>query len=420
MRKFYLSFLALFYFVCTNAQMQREQTSAQTIASQIPGYSQISTINTVNVSFTPPVPPAQVTPVDEDTTTEGNGVYDYGTILPANISIANGNITSTSIGKAWTVRINVPNALNVGLVFTQFNLSPNAEMYIYNDDKTILVKGIKKAHFTVSDTIFISAVQGDAVTLHVIEANNFGNLQSSLTIGQVVGGYREVSDIGVANDGVQLRTTTINCNPHVQCYPGQMPSARAVARVQMPVGNNKAVLFTGTLINNEQNNGRPLFLTAFHCIDNNNNGSIDAAEIENLRRANFQFQFWRTDCNGSINNPFIDFNGATLRASNRASDMVLVELINQPGIGDGVNYAGWSRQTSSSSNSQSYIVHHPSGEDMRLTQTRTVRNYLLNSNYWQTFYSSGVVAPGSSGSALFNEYNQIIGQLKGGWSSCDV
>jgi hypothetical protein len=99
--------------------------------------------------------------------------------------------------------------------------------------------------------------------------------------------------------------------------------------------------------------------------------------------------------------------------------VVLLELTQGPGIGDRVNYAGWNRTTGAPSDQLSYIIHHPHGADMRLTKTQRVRTHPLAWNYWQTKYSSGVVTPGSSGSALFNQYGQIVGQLKGGASCCN-
>ncbi len=406
----------------SKAQIIREQTTPQTIGSQIPGYSQVSSINTITVSYTPPTPLSQPTPIDGDTTTEGNGVYDFGSVIPVSFTLSNGNFTTTSVGKVWTLRISIPNALSIGLTFNQFNLSPSAEMFVYNDAQTVLNKGIKKEHFVNSDTVSISSINGNAIVVYIIEQNNFGNFQSSISVNQLVGGYQEISDVGEAggsSSSLQQLRATINCIPHIQCYSWRMMSARAVARIEIPRGNNRVGLCTGTLINNEQNNGRAYLLTAFHCIDANDNNVLDANEIQALRQSRFQFQFWRTQCNGSTNNTGVQFNGAVLRSQNRGSDMVLLELINQPGIGDGVNYAGWSRQTGTSSNSQSFIIHHPRGEDMRYTQTRFVSNYLFNSNYWQAGYLTGVVDRGSSGSAIFNENSQIIGQLKGGWSSCN-
>lgn len=419
MKRILIGLCATLLFAATNAQIIREQTTPQTIAGQIPGYSQVSSINIVNILYTPPTLPTPPTPIDEDTTTEGNGMYDYGTVLSANIILDNGNFTTTSAGKVWTVRISVPNALNIGLTFTQFNLSPSAEMYIFNEARTVLNKEIKKEHFTNSDTILINSIKGNSIIVYVIEPNNFGTFQSSIIIGELVAGYREIQDVGDADDGTPTLGHSINCIPHVQCYPLHMMSARAVARIETRISPTTVGHCTGTLINNEQNNGRAYLLTAFHCIDRNNNGNFDADELELIRtRTSFQFQFWRTQCIGATNNTFRQFNGAVVIAGNRASDMVLLELIDQPGIGDGVNYSGWSRQTTASSNSQSFIIHHPDGQDMRHTQTRNVGTFAFNSNYWKANYSSGVVAPGSSGSALFNENNQIIGQLKGGASSC--
>jgi hypothetical protein len=133
-------------------------------------------------------------------------------------------------------------------------------------------------------------------------------------------------------------------------------------------------------------------LTAFHCLDRNKNHTIDASEIAAIRSSSFQFRFWKSGCNTGTIVRGIDFMGARFLAASRTSDMALLKIINPPGIGDLVNYAGWSRQTTPSDNIQSYIIHHPRGQSMRLTQTRIVKNNILNrNNYFQAYYSSGVV-----------------------------
>jgi hypothetical protein len=322
------------------------------------------------------------------------------------------------LGKVWTLRISIPNALNVGLTFNQFSLSSIAEMYVYNDATTTLKGVIKSEHFTVPRPISIAPLKGNAIIIYILERNNFSSFQSNILIQKLVAGFQEVDDVGDA--GGQSQRASVNCNPHVICQPGRMMSARAVARTSMD-----GHLCTGTLLNNELNNGRAFFLTAFHCIDNGGgifgweDGEIDADEEAALANMVFQFQFWRTECNGNVNNTFVEFSGAVLRAQYQNSDMVLLELIDPPGIGDGVNYAGWSRQTNAPSENGSFILHHPEGVDMRVTSTRTVNHFLWNNFFWTAHYSSGTVAGGSSGAALFNEFNQVVGQLKGGWSNCN-
>lgn len=418
MRKiFLLLFLSSFLFA--NSQILRISTSPSAIPDQIPGYSQVSTIATKNYSYIPSTPPTVPIPIDEDSTTEDDKLYRYADNIAVNVNMTDGNITTTSIGKVWSLRISIPSAINIGFVFNQFNLSPTAEMYVFNEARTVLDSAIMQSHFSNSSQVGIFPIKCNSAIIYIVEPNNFGSFQSIISIQTIEAGFREIDDVGDSG-GVALRGASINCNPHVFCQSYRMNSARAVARFS---SNGHAG--TGTLLNNESNNGRALFLTAFHCIDvgggifGGSNGVIDSDELAALANARFQFQFWRTSCNGSVNNAGIQFTGAIIRASWKNSDVVLLELINPPGVGDRVNYAGWSRQTSAPADYGSYIIHHPEGEDMRVTSTRKVKDWLWNNMFWTAKYSSGTVTGGSSGSALFNENGQVVGQLRGGWSSCD-
>ena len=403
--------LSLLYFNI-DAQIKRIATTPTAIASQIPGYSQVTTITTKTYSYTPSVPVPPPTPIDDDSTTEDSKLYRYADNLAVNLSIADGNITSTTIGKVWTLRLSIPNALNIGLSFSQFNLSATAQMYIFNEARTVLDSAIIKSKFTYFTSIGIAPFKSNSIIIYIVEPGNSGTLQSSISIQNLEAGFQQIDDVGDING--TFSPATINCDPMILCQLAKINSARCVARF---ISNGYQG--TGTLINDENNDGRAYFLTAFHVVDANNNKVIDASEIAALTHATFQFQFWRTTCNGTINNNGLDFTGALLRTSSQNSDVILLELLNPPGIGDGVNYSGWNRTTSSPSNTNSYIIHHPQGEDMRITNTKNVRSWLYNSSYWTAHYSSGTTAPGSSGSALMNENDQIVGQLRSGWSSCN-
>jgi hypothetical protein len=162
------------------AQIKRVATTPAAIASQVPGYTQVSTITTKTYSYTPSTPDTPPVPVDDDSTTEDNKVYHYADNIPVNISMSDGNITSTSIGKVWTLRISIPNALNVGLVFNQFTLSSSAEMYIFNEARTALDSGIRQSHFSNASQVGIFPFKGNSAIIYIVEPNNFGTLQSSV------------------------------------------------------------------------------------------------------------------------------------------------------------------------------------------------------------------------------------------------
>ena len=75
-----------------------------------------------------------------------NGVFIYADLVPCNVTMADGNITNTSIGTVWTLRINIPNAKNIGFIFSQFNLDANAEIYVFDEGRTILKGWDNKRH----------------------------------------------------------------------------------------------------------------------------------------------------------------------------------------------------------------------------------------------------------------------------------
>jgi hypothetical protein len=399
----------------STAQMQILATSPSTIGSSIPGYSGVTTISTVTLNYTPSTPPAEKTPIDEDSTTEDPLLYDYADLLTVNYTMSNGNITTTSAGKVWTLRIAVTNAVNVGFSFNLFNLSSTAQLFVFNEERSVMIGPVKKSQFTNSTAVSIVPMPGDKIIIYVLEPGNVGTFQSVVSVNRVEAGYMPVDQPG--STGVTILSHT-DCIPNLLCGGNQI-SGRAVARIFVD-----GFWGTGTLLNNQSENGRPLVLTAYHLLDNDRvfgypvgNGNIDADEIFSLARARFQFGFWRTACNGSTNANTPFYTGAVIRAQWRNSDMILLELLNPPWVGDGVNYAGWNRGSAAPDGANSYIIHHPRHVDMRWTKTKNVKSY-INGNFWSAHYSQGVVMRGSSGAGLFNPQGQVVGQLRSGWSSC--
>ncbi len=93
------------FILCTTAaytQVATRNVTPADLSALVPGYTEVTTINTRTIDYTPSVSDPEPTPIDEDTTTEGNGMFIYCDIIPFNISMSDGNITTTSVGQVWT------------------------------------------------------------------------------------------------------------------------------------------------------------------------------------------------------------------------------------------------------------------------------------------------------------------------------
>jgi hypothetical protein len=317
-----LSILCIYMPFIVHSQFIIRSVTPENLPNLTPGYSQVSSINQQSLSFTYTLQPDPPQPIDGDTTTEDNGPLKYGEVIPVNYSLVNGNYTQTSEGKVWTLSIKVLGGCkNIGLTFEYVNLSSNAELYIYNESRTVLRGPVKAENFRQPGLLTTGASKDSIIYIYLIERNNFSSFQSSLIITKLIAGFLDISDLTDTRIASMMGT---QCMLHVQCFPDKMLYAHAVARIE-----TGGWLGTGTLINNEGNNARPFFLTAFHVVDLNNDNQITANEIEALRTANFVFQFWRNACNSNDINVGIEFAGATLRATrptHGGSDMALVEL----------------------------------------------------------------------------------------------
>ncbi len=211
----------------SNAQILTQSTTPTTIGTIVPGYSGITTINTKTYSYTPTIPAVPPTPVDDDTTTEDDKLYDFGDVLPNTISTSDGNITNTSVGLVWTVRISIPNALNIGFSVNPSNLSSTAQMYVFSESRTVLEGAIIKSNFINFSLIDISSLSSNSIIVYIVEPNNHTTFQSFVSINKIVAGYRDISEVGQQN---LTNTPSINCDPLIMCRQDKLFNARAVAR----------------------------------------------------------------------------------------------------------------------------------------------------------------------------------------------
>lgn len=212
------------------------------------------------------------------------------------------------------------------------------------------------------------------------------------------------------------------CQLDASCYDAYTNQRNAVARMIFTSGAN-TYLCTGTLLNDSISSGTPYFLTANHCISS-------AAEAESLQTD----WFYRTPiCNSRTLSSSAErrLGGATLLYASDGFDMTLLKLNEAPPAG--AFFAGWDAGAQLVG-SEVTGLHHPRGDVLKISfgtiggqtfctppGTGTGFQCIGNSgNYYQINWSRGTTEGGSSGSALFNSANQVIGTLYGGSSTCSA
>jgi len=212
------------------------------------------------------------------------------------------------------------------------------------------------------------------------------------------------------------------CQLDATCYGAYANQRNAVARMIFTSGAN-TYLCTGTLLNDSISSGTPYFLTANHCISS-------AAAAESLQTD----WFYRTPtCNSRTLSSTVArrLGGATLLFASDSFDMTLLKLNEAPPAG--AFFAGWDAGTQVAGVAVAGL-HHPRGDLLKIS-FGTLRGQTFctapsagtafqcggsTGNYYQVGWNQGTTEGGSSGSALFNSANQVIGTLYGGSSSCSA
>jgi hypothetical protein len=203
------------------------------------------------------------------------------------------------------------------------------------------------------------------------------------------------------------------CEVNVACYSTSWGStANAVAKILFTV-DGSTYLCTGTLLTDtDPSTYRPYFLTANHCVS-----TSSAASTVN------SWWFYQSTCSGTKGSARQLYRGATLLATSASNDFTFL-VLNDP-TPAGATLAGWTTVDPVGGASAAGI-HHPVGDVKKISfgtvdgisSLGYLGSILGSGPFHRTSWTQGVTEPGSSGSALFNAAQQVVGQLYGGYSSC--
>lgn len=344
--------------------------------------------------------------IAEDEAQSGKAVpYRFGTTMPVDFTLDNsGAWEPLSNGdRLWRLRIASPGAFSINLIFENYWLPGGASLFVYNDDRSVVLGSFTEANNETHGQFAIEPVPGEAITLEYLEPANAP--AGVLRVGEVIHAYRDLFDKAAfaGRTGQGGPKASGSCNINVNCPLGAnfQDVKRSVARLLM--GN---VLCTGSLINNTADDGTQYFITANHCYSGN-----PATWV-------FQFNYESATCVGTSGSPQ-SVSGAQLQTKSATGDHCLVRITSAIPASYGVYLNGWDR--SGIDPTMGTGIHHPQGDIKKICQDtdQVTKASFGGTGCWHiSDWEQGVTEGGSSGSPLYDQNKRYVGQLYGGQAAC--
>lgn len=430
MKKLYLCFIFLVP-LGTTAQVPTRIFKASQIAEKgVFSTEKVKAKKELNVDLT------QV--LRDDKKEKGSGMpYRFGKAVDVNYKLANsGEWHDMEGARIWKLQITSKKALSLNLIFKKLFIPGNGELYIYNEERTVIYGPVTSRDMTPSGKFSSDLIYGQSIILELLEPKASKN-KSVLEVSKVIHGYK-LAFFGDA----QSCNNDINCSTEGSNWQDESDG------VAMILLADYTRICSGSLLNHGCQDYTPNILSAFHCADIStnmtdpcsegdfSNGVLSNGEINQVEDWMFRFQYKSATCPVSEPNPslYFTFQGSTFRAGHFPSDAILVEMTqgHRGDVNTGMKYLGWDRGNNVPT-SGAYIGH-PAGDVMKVS---TYNNALTNNNpvglgtgcsgilvaypggsLWQLSVNSGTGEGGFSGGPTFDQNGRVVGQLTGARTGC--
>lgn len=276
-------------------------------------------------------------------------------------------------GRLWRLEVEAPGTSSLNFMFEEFYLPEGASLTIYNEDRSLIMgpftAAYNKPHGRFSTHLFYS----DNAIIEYFEPRAVVG-EGQLRLERIGYGVEEASNETNASadrsGGLPLpsRTTPsdVFCTVNANCPEGNglERMKRAVCNIlEWKPGQSQWIGFSGTLVNNGNEDCDPLVLTAGHTIP------TDPANLVSDHYV-FRYNYLRTGCAGTDVdwNEVIDYCGAqwvmNLRQTGSEPDFGILRMENAPVYKE--YFAGWSNWDPFFGQPLLRILGHPAGNPMKV------------------------------------------------------
>ena len=327
----------------------------------------------------------------------------FGIPQNVNITLKNSGFWEeiTGRGRLWKLKIITKDAFHTNLLFSKFKIPFGSKLWIYNENE--ILGAFTSRNNKKNEKFSTSPLKGDYFWIEYFEPLEFIGY-GIITLKKIIHGYKDLYKISGSSG---------KCNINSKCKIAKeyKKSSKSVVSLMTSQGSR---FCTGTLINNLKRDSRQLLLTASHCLDPSYKEDVDTWI------ASFQYESIKCKKNkGMISN--FTTSGMKLLAENDKTDLLLLEILEPIPNEYNAFLSGFDSNEEIKSKFV-YSIHHPSGDIKKFSFSGIPiesHNHYHENTHWKVLkWENGTTEPGSSGSALFNDKQQIIGQLTGGTASC--
>ncbi len=311
-------------------------------------------------------------------------------------------------GRMWTVDLSSAGAIGIRLHFAGLNMPDGAELFVYGlDDPARLAGPYAGRGVHGSAEMWTPTRFGETVRVeYFVPAGGRVPAPAAFpfTIDRIQHIYHDV----LAGRGEAEGGGAGPCHNDITCFPIW---ANGVGDAVGGIGfiNSDALYCTGQLMNSQNTDFTPYWLTANHCL------STQAA----AQSAEIYWDYETNVCGGappalsSVPQSAV----TTLLSTGAASDYTL--LMVEGTLPGGLLWAGWD-SGGIANGTNCTCIHHPSGDFKRISfATKSSTLECGGADHIRANWYDGPTEPGSSGSGLFLDANgRLIGQLHCGPSAC--
>ncbi len=340
--------------------------------------------------------------------------FTFAHAFKVNYNASNsGQWYSTNAGyNVWKLTIQSDDAKSLNLIFSDFELPQKARLFVYNEDENYYLGAFTEQNNKASRKFAVSPVAGDKITIQYEVPEDAGT-PVDFTIERV---NHDFTGILKYVRRPYYGEAAGECNIDINCDIGEPWHQLKDAVCRLIVDGTE--ICSGTLINNTAEDQTPYIISAAHCYD-----EWDLAET-----TIYTFNYESPYCAPLDGDPIKTLSGAVMKAHFDSLDFALAVMDDIPPPSYRPYFAGWNRSGEISDSSLS--IHHPYGDIKKIAiendplsisnfTRKNPRAEYIKQAFWEVSrWDAGVTEIGSSGGALFNTKEQLIGTLTGGSALC--